>query len=99
MTLRSVFCETDECDDELHRVLLFYRERSESDGQGNAATVDRLLILGDGLDKQRVVAVTQETLGVNLKPLGAADVGLVIPAGDLAFDQIAAPAGLARLAW
>jgi hypothetical protein len=99
VTLRSVFCEAEECDDELHRVLLFYRERSGSNGQGNGASVDRLLIVGDGLDKQRVAAIAQETLGVNLKPLGAADVGLEIPAGDLAFDQIAAPAGLARLAW
>jgi hypothetical protein len=31
--------------------------------------------------------------------MDAADVGLLIPAGDLAFDAIAAPAGLARLAW
>jgi len=99
VTLRSVFCEAEECDDELHRVLLFYRERSGSNGQGNDASVDRLLIVGSGLDKQQVAAIARETLGVNLKPLGAADVGLVIPPGDLAFDQIAAPAGLARLAW
>jgi hypothetical protein len=99
LTLRSVFCETDECDDELHRVLLFYRERSGSNGQGEGALVDRLLIVGDRLDKQRVTTIAQETLGVNLRPLGAADVGLVIPGRDLAFDAIAAPAGLARLAW
>ena len=99
LTLRSVFCETEECDDELHRVLLFYRERSGSNGQGEGALVDRLLIVGDRLDKQRVATIAQETLGVNLKPLGAADVGLVIPGRDLAFDAIAAPAGLARLAW
>jgi hypothetical protein len=99
ITLRAVFCEADECDDELHRVLLFYRERSGGNGKGNQAAVDRLLIVGDWLDKQRVVAITQETLGVRLKPLNAADVGLIIPAGDLTFDTIAAPAGLARLAW
>ena len=99
VTLRAVFCEADECDDELHRVLLFYRERSGSNGQGEGPSVDRLLVIGDWLDKQRVVAIAQETLGVKLKPLNAADVGLVIPAGDLAFDTIAAPAGLARLAW
>ena len=99
LTLRSVFCETEECDDELHRVLLFYRERSGSNGQGEGALVDRLLIVGDRLDKQRVATIAQETLGVNLRPLGAADVGLVIPGRDLAFDAIAAPAGLARLAW
>jgi len=36
---------------------------------------------------------------VRLKPLAAADVGLMIPPGDLGFDTIAAPAGLARMAW
>jgi len=99
ITLRSVSCEADECDDELHRVLLFYRERSGSNGQGEGASVDRLLVVGDGLDKQRVVDIAYETLGVKLKPLNAADVGLVIPGGEVAFDTIAAPAGLARLAW
>jgi len=99
ITVRAVFCEAEECDDELHRVLLFYRERSGSIRSGAGASVDRLLLVGDWLDKQRVVTVAQETLGVALRPLNAADVGLVIPAGDLAFDTIAAPAGLARLAW
>jgi len=99
LTLRSVFCETEECDDELHRVLLFYRERSGSSGESEIATVDRLLVLGDGLDKRRVAEIAGQTLGISLKPVGAADVGLTLPTGDLAFDTIAAPAGLARLAW
>jgi len=96
LTLRSVFCETDECDDELHRVLLFYRERSATNGDG--ASVNRLMVMGDRLDKNRVTEIAQETLGVNLRPLEASDVGLTIP-GDLPFDLIAAPAGAARLAW
>ena len=99
LTLRSVFCETEECDDELHRVLLFYRERSGSSGESEIAAVDRLLVLGDGLDKRRVAEIAGQTLGISLKPVGAAEVGLTIPAGDLSFDTIAAPAGLARLAW
>jgi hypothetical protein len=99
LTLRSVFCEIEECDDEIHRVLLFYSERSGSSGSSNGAPVDRLLVIGDGLDKQRVAQIAQDTLGVSLRPMDAADVGLLIPAGDLAFDAIAAPAGLARLAW
>jgi hypothetical protein len=95
LTLRSVFCVPAECDDELHRVLLFYRERS-----GGSGAVDRLLVVGNSLDKQRVAEVAGETLGVSLRPMGAADLGLVIPPnGDLDFDMIAAPAGLARLAW
>ncbi len=95
LTLRSVVCNTEECDDELHRVLLFYRDRSGSNG---SSSVSRLMVMGDRLDKARVVEIAQETLGVSLKPLGAADVGLLIP-GDLPFDAIAAPAGAARLAW
>jgi hypothetical protein len=31
--------------------------------------------------------------------LSAEDVGLLVPANKLDFDAIAAPAGLARLAW
>ena len=96
LTLRSVFCETAECDDELHRILLFYRDRSGSNGDGTS--VSRLLVMGDRLDKQRVAEIAEETLGVKLHPLGAADVGLSVP-GDLPFDTVAAPAGLARLAW
>lgn len=96
LTLRSVFCETAECDDELHRILLFYRDRSGSNGDGTS--VSRLLVMGDRLDKQRVAEIAEETLGVRLQPLGAADVGLSVP-GDLPFDTVAAPAGLARLAW
>lgn len=102
LTLRSVFCEIEECDDEIHRVLLFYSERSGPSGAGGSSTgapVDRLLVVGDRLDKQRVAQIAQDTLGVSLRPMDAADVGLLIPPGDLAFDTIAAPAGLARLAW
>ena len=100
LTLRSVFCEPAEFDDELHRVLLFYRERSGSNGQQSDASVDRLLVVGESLDKQRVAEIARETLGVSLRPMGANDVGLLIPPGaDLDFETIAAPAGLARLAW
>lgn len=96
LSLRTVFCEISECDDELHRVLLFYRDRSGSNG--DATSISRLLVMGDRLDKQRVAAVAEETLGIKLQPLGASDVGLSVP-GELPFDTIAAPAGLARLAW
>ena len=99
LTLRSVFCEPDECDDELHRLLLFYRERTGLSGEVENPSVDRLLVLGEGLDRQRVAEIATETLGTPLKPLSAAEVGLSLPPGDLTFDTIAAPAGLARMAW
>lgn len=96
LILRTVFCNTEECNDELHRLLLFYRDRAGSNG--SASSINRLLVMGDLLNKQRVAEIAQETLGTNLPPLSASDVGLTIPA-DLPFDLIAAPAGLARLAW
>jgi Tfp pilus assembly PilM family ATPase len=95
LTLRSVVCDSEECDDELHRLLLFYRDRTGNDA---TTSVSRLLVTGDLLSKQRVAEIAQETLGVTLRPLTPKDVGLTIP-GDLPFDLIAAPAGLARLAW
>lgn len=96
LTLRTIFCDVSECDDELHRILLFHRDRSRSNG--DAASINRLLVTGDRLDKRRVAEVAEDTLGVKLTPLGAPDVGLSVP-GELPFDTIAAPAGLARLAW
>lgn len=98
--MRSVFCETEDWDDELHRVLLFYRDRAGSNGAGGETpSLDRLLVLGNQLDRKRVAEIAQETLGARLKPLDAAEVGLVIPGGDITFDTIAAPAGLAKMAW
>ncbi|PYS71820.1 MAG: hypothetical protein DMF73_09875 [Acidobacteria bacterium] len=96
LVVRSVFCEPAECDDELHRILLFYRDRAGAQAE---AAVDRLLVIGEQLDKKRVAEIAQDALGVNLKPLNAVDVGLLVPADSLKFDAIAAPAGLARLAW
>lgn len=99
VTLRSVFCDAAERDDELHRVLLFYSERAGSGKQSETPSLDRLLVVGEQLDKGRVAEIAEETFGVRLKPLAAGDVGLMIPPGNLDFDVIAAPAGLARLAW
>lgn len=99
LTLRSVFCDAAERDDELHRVLLFYSERAGAGKQRETSSLDRLLVVGEHLDKARVVEIAEETFGIRLKPLAAGDVGLMIPAGNLDFDAIAAPAGLARLAW
>jgi hypothetical protein len=96
LAVRSVICEPAECDDELHRILLFYRDRA---GAQVETAVDRLLVIGEHLDKRRVADIAQEALGVSLKPLNAADVGLLLPTDSLNFDAIAAPAGLARLAW
>lgn len=97
--MRSVFCEAADCDDELYRLLMFYRDRAGSNGGGGPdSSIDRLLVLGDLLDRKRVAEIARETLGTDLRPLNAADVGLLIP-GEMSFDTMAAPAGLAKMAW
>ena len=57
------------------------------------------MVTPSSLRKRRVADIAQDALGVHLKPLNAADVGLLVPTDSLNFDAIAAPAGLARLAW
>lgn len=102
LTVRSVLCDMEDRDDELYRLLLFYRDRIasvEEDGEGQMRSIEQLLVLGEGFDKHHVSEIIQETLGDELRPLGAQDVGLTLPPGQLDFDEIAAPAGLATLAW
>ena len=98
--VRSVMCETDDRDDELYRLLLFYRDRViSSDGEANGNALDRLLVVGEGFDKDHVSEIVNETLETLPRVLNSTDVGLVLPPGELSFDSLAAPAGLATLAW
>jgi len=76
---------------------LFYRDRVGT--PADPTSVERLLVIGERVDKERVIEIAREAFGSNLKPLNADDVGLLVPSNNLDFDAIAAPAGLARLAW
>lgn len=97
---RSVICEDADRDDELYRLLLFYRDRlSNADGGSPVADLQSLLVIGDGFSKQHVSEVVAETLDTSLRALGPNEVGLLLPSNDLSFDAIAAPAGLAARAW
>jgi hypothetical protein len=97
LIVRTVVCAGQECEDEFYRLLLFYRDRRSADGdQGNSA-LTRLMVVGEGLTRERVGQIVNETTGENLRPLEAEDLGLLIPTRNLSFDAIAAPAGLASL--
>lgn len=97
LILRSINCEADEREDELFRLLLFYRDRLT--GADTPPALSRLLVLGSGFSRSRAGEIASETLGSRISALGAEDIGLRIPASDLSFDSIAAPAGLATLHW
>ena len=102
LMVRSIVCDEEDRADELYRFLLFYRDRmaSPADDGGNASeTLERLLVAGNGIHQQEARNIIEETLSVTPHILNAEDVHLALPSEDLAFDVIAAPAGLAALAW
>jgi hypothetical protein len=97
--IRNVICEADECEDELYRLLLFYRDRRGSEAEKMGHNLARVLVVGEWLDKHRACEIVNETLGADLRSLDAADLGLQLVTRELSFDAIAAPAGLATLSW
>jgi hypothetical protein len=110
---RGVICEMEDRADELYRFLLFYRDRTSpqaavEEGEAEAAPptspvfgegIGRLLVAGTGLEESQARAIVEETLSVPPHPVHAADLRLAFPSAGIDFRQIAAPAGLAALAW
>jgi len=99
LIMRTIACEPQEREDELYRLLLFYRDRRLADSDESGQLLSRLLVIGDGLPARRASEIVNETLSISLRPLAADDLGLRIPTADLTFDTIAAPSGLATLSW
>ena len=98
LIIRSITCDPHEWEDELYRMLLFYRDRRGSEAK-KGQELSRVLVVGDLLDKARVCEIVNETLEADLRALKAADLGLHLATRELSFDAIAAPAGLATLSW
>lgn len=101
LVVRSVLCDQIDRDDELFRLLLYYRDRVVvADGKKtDVESIDRYLLIGDGFSGERVGEFINETLSTNARSLTPDDVGLSLPPGEFTFDAIAAPAGFATLAW
>lgn len=99
LIIRTVICDRDECEDELYRLLLFYRDKRAGDAEQAANRLMRLLIVGEAMNKQRVTSIVDDTLGVDLRPLEPEDLGLQLATAQLSFDSLAAPAALATFAW
>ena len=98
LIVRTVECNPDEFEDEFYRLLLFYRDRTIPEGHEGPGLL-RLMIVGEGITKQRAGEIVNETTGGDLRPLQAEDLGLQLPNREFNFDSIAAPAGLATLSW
>ncbi len=93
--VRSVTCTETERDDEIFRLLMFYRDRLGNDSSENF--LEKLLVVGKDLTSDRLKEIASEALGRTLNILKPEDVGLNMPVQALNFDEIAAPAGLAAL--
>jgi len=98
LIVRTVNCHEPECEDELYRFLLFYRDRRSTDGDGQTELA-RLMVVGKAFTAIRAQEIVNETTGQHLRPLSANDVGLNLPGRELDFDVIAGPAGLATLSF
>ena len=98
LIVRTVNCAEGEFEDEFYRFLLFYRDRNIPEAAGYLP-LRRLMVIGEGITKQRAGEIVNETTGGDLRPLAAEDLGLQLPSRDFSFDSIAAPAGLATLSW
>ena len=99
LIIRTVACDSHECEDELYRLLLFYRDRRGGEAEKMGRALSRVLVVGELLGKDRACEIVNETLETNLRSLGATDLGLQLATRDLSFDAIAAPSGLATLSW
>jgi Tfp pilus assembly PilM family ATPase len=105
--VRAVICETEDRADELYRFLLFYRDRTSpqaAEGEAPLAPlygegIGRMLVAGTGLGESEARAIVEETLSTAPNGVGPADLRLAFPEAGIDFRQIAAPAGLAALAW
>lgn len=95
--VRSVTCTDAEMDDEIYRLMMFYRDRFATEETGNL--LEKILVIGKNFNFNRLREISAEALGTTLKILRPEDVGLNMPASNLNFDELAAPAGLATLAW
>lgn len=95
--VRSVTCTESEVDDEIYRLLMFYRDRFADNQKGNE--LEKLLVVGKDFQPSKLKEIASEALGKTLNILRPEDVGLNIPVSNLSFDDLAAPAGLAALGW
>lgn len=95
--VRSVTCTESEIDDEIYRLLMFYRDRFGENGSENF--LEKVLLVGKDFAPAKLKDIAAEALGRTLNILRPEDVGLNLPVQHLRFDDLAAPAGLAAMGW
>jgi hypothetical protein len=92
--VRSHMCEPESILDELYRVALYYRDRIAAHADEH---ISRLLVIG-GIDHRQAQLTLADATGGEPDLIRPEELGLDL-APEVSFDQIAAVAGLATLAW
>jgi hypothetical protein len=95
--VRSEVCEGDGLLDELFRMTLYYRDRMMESVETGAG-LECVLLLGD-IDRPRAMDVICEASGSEPRLLDPAELGFDLKGEPINFDQLAAAAGIATLAW
>jgi Tfp pilus assembly PilM family ATPase len=97
IVVRSITCTEEEIDDEIFRLLMFYRDRLGN--EQSETFLEKVLAIGKSFTSARLKEIADEALGKTLRILRPEDVGMHMPVQTMNFNEIAAPAGLATLGW
>ena len=105
LLVRTAICEAEDCADELYRFILFYRDRMQGASAASeeallppGETIERVLITGH-FDSELTSTTIEETLSQRPRTMRPEDLRLALASPQLDFNLLAAPAGLAALAW
>jgi hypothetical protein len=93
--VRSFLCDPSSRGDELHRFMLYYRDRI---GNGASPQMSRMLVLG-GIDVGQARRAVFEALDSQPAIIDPSDLGFDLASEGITFEQIAGAAGLASLGW
>ncbi|MBK7706790.1 MAG: hypothetical protein IPJ30_13725 [Acidobacteria bacterium] len=94
--VRNATCTGEETDDEIFWLLMFYNDCLAA---ATGDSLDRVLVVGKGIDGKRVRAISAEVLGREPNVLRPEDVGPNLPVGSMGFDEPAGHTGRHRDAW
>ncbi len=94
--IREVECPAQELEDELYRLMIFYRDRLVPAGTQNQ--LRHVLVIGNPADLRRIKDLISTALETNVTSLDPLQLGLRIDP-HAPFNHFAAAGGLATLAW
>lgn len=97
--IRNVSCSPNEINDELYRLMMFYQDRLAGKENSQNNELGQLLVIGNNLNNNQINQITNEAFQRQIPILRADEFGLEIPVGDVNLGDVAAPAGIASLAW